>query len=238
MKKTSRRRFGKQLTGALVSLPVMTTVLEGHQQKTQEQKKTAQAEKEHNTPPPMFFMPGSLIIEAATNKNDWDSFQQPQQTDRKTWSVMPKPYPNGGPQPINIYIAHVKVLDGSGEMIYHLDNESTTEKGIPIKITASVYKANGNFFGDCILTPSGNHFELSVPNDKKIKQNNINTDPSTNPGLRQRARFMHAANDDENFIFKKLKIDKGTVNLFDEQDLPSFPGYSDLRVMVWWSNFT
>jgi hypothetical protein len=236
MKKTSRRRFGKQLTGALVSLPVMASVLEGQQQKPQEQKKTDIQVKfrEHNTPPPMFLMPGSLIIEAATTKSDWDSFQQPQQTDRKKWSVIPKPYPNGN-APTNIYIAHIKILDGSGEMIHHVDNENTTDRATPIQLTASVYK-NGNFFGDCILTPSGNHFELSVPNDKKIKQNNPNNDPSTNPGLRQRARFMHA-NNDEDFVFKALKIDKGTVNLFTESDMPTnFPGYSDLRVMVWWSN--
>lgn len=236
MKKTSRRRFGKQLTGALVSLPVMTTVLEGHQgQKPAEQKKTATQTKkirEHNTPPPMFFMPGSLIVEAATAKNDWDNFQPMGQ--RRKWSVIPNPYPDGT-QPVNIYIAHVKILDGSGEMIHHVDNESTTDKATPIKITASVYKANGTFFGDCILTPSGNHFEISVPNNKKIKQKA--NDPSTNQGLRQRARFMHD-DDDEDFVFKSLQIDKGNVNLFTEPDLTENPGYSDLRVMVWWSNIT
>jgi hypothetical protein len=232
MNHTSRRTFGKQMAGALASLPVLTSTIEvvGQDQK-KSGAKDPQTEffQEHDTPPPLIVTSGSLILEANTSKNDWDAFDQV--GNRKKWSVVPNPYPNR-PGPSNVFIAHVKVVDGAGEMVFHFDNDGTVDKATPIHVTATLEKL-GSPFGDCHITAAGNKFELDVPLLKKIKKKN--NDPAAHSS-RQRVRYMHSAGDDDDCQFVGLRIDKGGVNLFNNANLNQLSGYAELKVMMWWEN--
>jgi len=232
MNNTSRRTFARQMAGALATLPVLTSTLEvvgQDQKKSDAQVPRTEFFHEHDTPPPLIVTSGSLIIEANTSKNDWDAYDTV--GNRKKWSVVPNPYLSGV-SPTNVFIAHVKVVDGAGEMLFHFDNDATADKATPIHVTAALEK-NGTSFGDCHITAAGNKFELDVPPVKKLKKKN--NDPATHPS-RQRVRYMHAANDDEDCRFLGLRIDKGGVNLFYNPNLTLLPGYAELKVMMWWQN--
>lgn len=234
MKFTSRRTFGKQLTAAVASIPILASEIDVSGQGRQKKAEAQGERKEHDTPPPAFFMPGSLIFEAATNKNDWDAFQ-PTGSHRRKWSVTPKAYPTTGQAPTNIFIAHLKLVSGAGDLLFHFDNDGTLDRATPIHVTATLQQS-GQPFGDCHLTVAGDHFELDVPDVKKLKQKN--NDPSTNPALRQRVRYMHDQGDDDQCDWVALRIDKGGVNLFYQDGLPSLHGFNDMKMMMWWENLT
>ena len=73
---------------------------------------------EHNTPPPLYFGEGSLIIEAFTDKSDWGP--NVHANGRRKWSIPPRPDPQLPNQPpTNMFVAHIKVIDGAGEKLYH-----------------------------------------------------------------------------------------------------------------------
>ena len=234
MKGTSRRTFARQLTAGLAALPLINSMVEAKEQKAKAPQENL---REHDTPPPALFTPGSFIFEANTNKNDWDAFLPIQSNTRRQWSVIPNPYPDGGTSPTDIYIAHVKLVTGAGDMLFHYDNDNTTDaRTAPIHITATMKKMNGTDFGDCHLTATGNHFEIDLPNLKKLKPKN--NDPSSNQELRpKRVRYMHDAGDDV-CNWTALKINKGTVNLFNITDLNNLPGYRDMKLMIWWENLS
>jgi hypothetical protein len=175
-------------------------------------------------------MDGSLIIEASTDKSDWDSPQQ-MGTSRRKWLVTPRPYLGGPPVPQKIYIAHIKVVDGSGDILFPFDNSATIDKQTQIEVTATVIK-NGTA-ATCHVTIEGNNFTMDAPNGKKInkKQNDLPTGQVRN----QRVRFMEdSPGNVDDFVFTALRIDKGPANLFNV-DLTSLASKGrDLRVMLWW----
>src|SRR6266850_1469718 len=200
MKRTSRRTFGKQLAGALAAVPLASRLAEARiddqqkksggraQQKRSDDRVHSKFESEHNTPPPALLMGGSLVFEAFSEKDDWDiDGDVDTSINRRRWTVKPKAYETVPPtQPTNICIAHIKFIDGAGEMVFPTyNNESNKET--PIVITATLTK-NGQVFGDCRLTAVGDHFEIDLPINKRLKKKS--GDPSAN-SRRQRVRYMH-----------------------------------------------
>jgi len=240
MKKTSRRTFAKQLTGALAALPLTSAVVGAQKQRrTRKQRELSRSvlrtefRSEHNTPPPGLFMGGSLVFEAFSDKDDWDlDGDIDQQTNRRKWSVLPKPYDNGM-TPTNIYIAHIKFIDGAGEMVFPTYNNDTN-KETPIVITATL-KKNGQGFGECVLTTAGDHFELTLPTNKRLRKKD--PDPPAN-SRRQRVRYMHPTiSNPDRCEWVGLLIKKGNDTIYDEPNLPHLPAYDEtLRLMVWWEN--
>lgn len=75
---------------------------------------------QHDTPPPTLFMQGSCILEfglfLASELRQIDSFEH------LNLFLQEKEAKRGGPHPSRIRIAHIKVVDGSGEMLYRFDN--------------------------------------------------------------------------------------------------------------------
>lgn len=230
MKKTSRRNFGKQLTGALAALPVVSLAMSesaSGQPKPIKPNAVPDQRKEHDTPPPMLLMEGSLVIEANTDRTDWTSFQTP--GSRRKWLVTPK----WSTMPRSIYIAHIKVVDGSGEMLFRFDNDLTNDYSTPIVVTATM-KKGGSASGDCQVSVEGTDFSVNLPNTRKIDKRANNEPPDEPLNLnRKRIRFMDNNRDDRH-DFENLSIDKGTNNLYrvNLRDLPSKG--KELRVMLWW----
>jgi hypothetical protein len=229
-KRTSRRNFGKQLTGALAALPVASLAMSdtsSGQTKPIKSRGILDQRKEHDTPPPMLLMEGSLIIEVNTDRTDWTSYQTA--GNRRKWLVTPKwtTIPRG------IYIAHIKVVDGSGEMLFRFDNDMTNDYSTPIVVTASM-KKGGNASGDCQVSVEGLDFSVNLPNTRKIDKR-ANNEPADEPlNLnRKRVRFMDNNRDDRH-DFESLSIDKGPNNLYHVafRDLPSKG--KELKVMLWW----
>lgn len=236
MKKTSRRTFAKQLTGALAALPLASGVAAAQRRRkpvARRPQNQTKIKSEHNTPPPGLFMGGSLVFETFSDKDDWDiDGDIDQATNRRKWSVKPKPYDNGM-SPSNICIAHLKFIDGAGEKVFpNYDNESN--KDMPIVITATLRK-NGLSFGECTLTTSGDHFELALPVTKRLKKK-LGDLPGNS--RRQRVRYTHPGIGNPDVCeWLGLRIVKGNEVIYDEANLPRLPAYDEtMRLMIWWEN--
>jgi len=228
MKKTSRRTFGKQLAGALAAVPLASRLVEARSLDQQKKSSDIEFRSEHDTPPPGLFMGGSLVFEVFSDKNNWNA-DGAVINGRRKWSVKPKPYDNGT-SPTNIFIAHVKLVDGAGEMVFPTLNNEQKE---PIDIFT--LKKDGQAFGDCHLIASGDHFEIDLPTTKRLKKKA--NDPPAN-SRRQRVRYMHESGlNADRCEWVGVKIVKGGVTLYENSDLTQLPGYDQtMRLMVWWEN--
>ncbi|MFS8086421.1 MAG: hypothetical protein ACMG6H_12385 [Acidobacteriota bacterium] len=242
MKKTSRRKFAKQLTGALAGVPLASAATMAQRPKKPKEpadlrpKVKTLIRSEHNTPPPALFMGGSLVVEVFSGKSDWDS-DGGVLNGRRKWSVRPRPYDATATHPeippTRICIAHIKLIDGAGDPVFPTyDNKS--DKSIPVEITVTL---RNQVFGDCHLTTVGDHFEIDLPTNRRLKKKF--SDPPANT-RRQRVRFM------DNSIFPDdvcewvgLKIVKGSDVIYNNQNLTQLSGYDEtMRLMIWWENIT
>jgi hypothetical protein len=109
MKNSSRRSFGKQLAGTLISLPVLASVAEVYGQKRVKSKVQARDFREHNTPPPVLIAEGSLTIETTA---EFGATPTPAGAGRK------RHFMDLGPRRIK----HIRIVDGSGEMLFRKHN--------------------------------------------------------------------------------------------------------------------
>jgi hypothetical protein len=175
-------------------------------------------------------MGGSLVFEAFSAKTDWEDDGGVLNNLRK-WSVRPRPYDNGT-SPSRIYMAHLKFIDGAGKDLFPYDNES--DQAIPIVITATLEKDNDPF-GECKLTTAGDHFELELPSDKRLRRKFADSPANSR---RQRVRYMHRFGfEPDECDWLGLKIVKGNQVLFNEPNLRRLPGYDEtMRLMIWWEN--
>jgi len=109
MKKTSRRRFGKQLTGAVAAMTITSLTGKAEIINTAQKPKAASEQigfRTHDTPPPLEFINGSFVVE---KENDFNN------------TVM-----NGTRREYKVTagrttLEHIKIVDGSGEMLYRKD---------------------------------------------------------------------------------------------------------------------
>ncbi len=144
-----------------------------------------------------------------------------------------------------IILAHVKVVDGSGEIQYRLDNDETQclniEVELGLKEELPVYlSAEGKYF--VIST----HESKTLGRRKDATSSEIDPDPSMNSQKRpQRFRCMEADDDkqgeDETYDeygIETVKVKKGSDTLFrlDLADLKEEG--QELKVMVWWEEYT
>lgn len=229
MKKTSRRNFGKQLTGALASLPLVASQLDVRgQEKTTTQKNEKLRLREHDTPPPMLLMSGSMIIEARTDKTDW-GVGSASGNERKHL-ILPQDN-NGDPPPMNtnIFIAHVKILDGSGDLLFKFDNDQSATKNIPIVVTVVM---DGNSNEKLRVTHEDRRFSLLFPKDHRKIDKKAATDLPMGRH-RQRVRYLDDNGSDAHEI-SSVTVMKGAQQLFsiDIAELPSKG--EELRIMLWW----
>jgi hypothetical protein len=230
MKKTSRRRFGKQLAGAIAAIPIVSSVVEAQQPQTikaDSQKTQAKMFREHDTPPPLVLMSGSMIIEARTDKNDWGVGSQ-SGNDRKHL-ILPKdnndnPPPNGS----NIFIAHVKIIDGSGDLLFKFDNDQSATKNVPIVVTAVM---DGNANEKIRVSHEGRNFALLFPKDHRKIDKKANDLPMGKH--RQRARYLDDNGSDSHEL-SSVAVMKGAQQLFfiETAELPSKG--EELRILLWW----
>jgi len=115
MKKTSRRTFGKQLAAALAAVPVASVALNASGKGRKQKSRTAaDFLKEHDTPPPVLLLEGSVTVETT----DPFGTSHPAGIGRKKHFVSAYN---------DLDLAHIKIVDGSGEMLYRNDKPRDTE---------------------------------------------------------------------------------------------------------------
>jgi hypothetical protein len=228
MKKTSRRSFGKQLTGAIAALPIASLATKGIAGQMDPKKASRvsvqKTEKEHDTPPPLFIQSGSLILEARTDKNDWTHTPMP--GSRRGYRVLTKDR-NDQPPTTAIFVAHIKIVDGSGELVYRFDNYNNTTKSVPVHVNCLM---NGDLTENFHLSVDNTEFVIDVPDKRKIKPKQ--GDPVMN-GKRKRVKYLNDQGSDSHDI-TTIQIVKGPRVLYqvDRSDLGK--GADEMRIMVWW----
>jgi hypothetical protein len=178
---------------------------------------------QHDTPPPTLFMQGSCILEFGLFAADelrrivsFDSFEN---------FLHEKEATRGAPDPSSLRIAHIKIVDGSGEMLYRFDNNQDEVVTI------------GMVLGDLgSLTYRLNHVGhlLDLPANTKIDLKN--GDPPMNDG-RVRLRCLDAGSSNDIDI-SGIRIEKQTnagavpVYFGNFRDLNSEG--TELKIMVWY----
>jgi hypothetical protein len=232
MKKTSRRSFGKQLTGAMAGLPLVNLPRKtaGCGDDTQRNTSANSNRNEHDTPPPVIIGSGSLIFEARTeSKHDWTTTAATTLGGRSALSHTFPAYDNAGqPATSNIHIAHVKIVDGSGEMVYRLDNGDKDD----ITITILMDKGKSEI---ATLRTDKKNFIITFLDTKKLDSNagDPSMDTEDDPTKkRQRARYRDNAGNQKDIYGIEVASDKAGLLL--SLKLQDHKARKELRVMSWW----
>jgi hypothetical protein len=210
MKKTSRRNFGKQLTGALVAVPLASIAVSESASGQRPARPRRQALdrnifNEHDTPPPVMVGEGSLIVETTHAFGN----SVPVGALRKRHYVAD----------YSLYaIAHIKIVDGSGEMLYRNDKPREAEVRIVLDDGSEVK-----------LGRVAEGFYLDLPNDKDLGSAQNQTS--------KRKKKYHPKKSSAHLVIAAIKIAENPTDasplLFKitEGDLNSH--LEESRIMVW-----
>jgi hypothetical protein len=144
----SRRGFARLAAAALAAIPFASSLAQaqrrrrgartsGAQAPVQKPQgvaplRTARGRNEHDTPPPLEIINGSFIV---------DTEEDFLAGDIVSMGAMTRHHIRPGAANNRIFPAHIKVVDGSGEMLFRLDTKPPAMSGSPhpaefIKITA------------------------------------------------------------------------------------------------------
>lgn len=179
---------------------------------------------DHDTPPPVIVTEGSCIFEVSA---EGDTLPAPANagTNRRHYNIPPKKDSTGHPSG-NIYLAHVKIVDGSGEMIFRFDN--TLKQAVDV-----IIRDDDN--DELKLSAVGTKFVVDVKRTKKIAPRSGGVvEPSMNPLKRVRFRYMNDAAGNPERRMKFVTVSIRDVILY-QLDLDSLRSRGEeLKVMIWW----
>ena len=217
MEKTSRRSFGKQLTGAVAAITT-TSFAPGDGERTPNVD-AKQNKRSHDTPPPLDFTNGSLVIEKR------DAFHETSlSTDRTRMEYRTRPYPGNR----TIYPAHVKIVDGSGEMLFRKDDETGA-----LAVSIELRNVNGSAGSASIINAQAlvdrSKFIVDVDSDKTLDLGDqVHNDKPTSKKRTHRYRHSSAA-----LSMWEVTVKQGARILYSisPRELP-LEG-ADLKVMIW-----
>lgn len=231
MKNISRRTFGKQLAVAIAILSIIafsSIATFGQQTATQSKADKDCQRKEHDTPPPTVLMSGSWIFEARTERNhDWSNTTTTTVEGRNAYIHNVPAYDGcGAPATKPIHIAHIKIVDGSGEMLYRLDNDN--KDNVEIKTFMS---ANNREF--VTLKAADKNFVLSFFENRKLMKEEPSMDPQGDPTKkRQRALYKDTGGGADPQIYG-IEVSRAGSIVYGMK-LEGFKAARELRIMIWW----
>jgi len=233
MKNTSRRTFGKQLAVAIAifSVIVFSSIATfGQQTKTQSKDDKDCQRKEHDTPPPTLIMSGSWIFEARTETNhDWSTRTGTTEEGRTAYSHFVPAYDRcGAPATKPMHIAHIKIVDGSGEMLYRLDNDDNAHLA-EIKIKTFMSADKSEFIS---LKANDKNFVITFFENRKLEKEEPSMDPEPEP-TRKRQRALYKDNGGGNKQIFGIEVVKDDYTVYGVK-LDGFKGARELRIMIWW----
>lgn len=230
MKKTSRRKFGKQLTGALAALPVAAVVFEENTLAQKDQQKTPltrtapeRIKTSHNTPPDILIGEGSLFIERKGEYAQNDVVTDPSGTANRR-----KRHHLRASSPRNkIFPGHIKIVDGNGEILYRNDSARNCIIGL------AVQDQDGNLStvnaGASPIVGGTQTLVIDTDIDKGLERTNeIRADPNRKRDFR--FRFRHG---NREFSIVEVKITELNQVLYRVAMATLASTGEDLRIMLW-----
>ncbi|HEX8632698.1 MAG TPA: hypothetical protein VF703_00950 [Pyrinomonadaceae bacterium] len=223
---TSRRSFAKSVAAVVAALPFAPALVnaQGSQQPRRQEPKTTPVRvlddrNEHDTPPPVVVIQGSCIFEVAAAQDSIGNHDD--SGNRRKYRIAPKNMNS------NIYIAHVKIADGGGEMLFRYDNDAH-KKPLGVAVTLSDER-------EMNISAQGNRLEVELEKAKKlaVKSGDLTSSPSTSQNRRARFRYMDNGGNDDHYI-KSLRVFTNNVTLYqlDLSDLKQ--NGEELKMMIWW----
>jgi hypothetical protein len=207
-KKTSRRSFGKQLTGAVAAISIASLACKGEEKSEETQTKgpLVQAKKiTHDTPPPTEIVDGSLAVESYVD------FGNPTAQGNR-WQYKQSSSPK---------IAHIKILHGSGDMIYR----NLSADGCTIRLDWKDKDGTTDY-----LKISGNQTVFMIDCDKRMN-------PGRTGKKHRPYRWDHPGNS-KDFRIESIKVSDSAGNTLFQVTAPPPPSPPDVipeeyKVMIW-----
>ena len=248
----SRRGFTKSIGLALAAIPFVSSLVEGQQkrrsgrapakQHTQmprcKQDAAANLEdnrNEHDTPPPVEIINGSFIIE--TEKDFAIGDIMPVSGGIKRHNINPNSTLNHN----RIFPAHIKVVQGSGEMYcrYNADDKNNPHLPEFIKITALLKDGTLVTIGSTPVVNNRQTFAIDVNNKRSLFPPTSAHDKPVGKKRHARRRVKRDDGRPSDTSISVLTITDTNPNLPTPQerlnvsmdDLPA--GGDELRVMIW-----
>lgn len=209
MKKTSRRNFGKALAAGLASLPGVS-LANTNQQKFAEQKasnpaesqKLSEKKNQHDTPPTFLITQGSFIIELdkplayVTTTNGKKKYRRPKAS--------------GG---VDAELDHIKIVDGSGEMLYRND----APRGCEIVLTLEE-SLEAKIYGGS---------ELIVEMTDTLNVGTAQSGPRKRPH-----KYVPSST-----LILGIKVQKGTSEIYSVAHTEVASRLEEVRIMVWHKDY-
>ena len=220
MTKTSRRTFGKQFTGAIAATALFSQSANtaGQTQKTTKRDSEDAKFYHQNTPPPIVIEDGSLNFSFKTTT--------PPTEDPSGNDYIYKARILGTGQN-NIH--HIRVLHGSGDLLYEdLEASGST-------ITIEIQETGARPIGEIKVEGS--------PDEVKVTSRKINTGMSqlrpggaTGMGMNRKHRFSHQGSGANDFRITSITIDKtdGSSQRFKApNEQAGRPFSQEYRILIW-----
>ena len=212
MKKTSRRSFGKQIAGALVTLPIASSAgSPGASAQTATQEKPREPGNQriftaHDTPPPVLISDGSLVIESEYQ------FDESSSGNRHFYR---------GPGVIKPDIGHIRVFKDNGDKIY----EDLYAEGSKIEIVW--INEDKNVTGNVRIS-GGAVFEIN--SDKNLSRQSVSK--------RRRHKYDHPGQGGNKRIrIESIEIEnpKGAKTKFTAASTGSAASFlpDEFRMLIW-----
>jgi hypothetical protein len=225
MRQTSRRQFGKQLTGTLAAAALTSLVTKAQQpaktQKPTKQKPKSQREgigfRTHDTPPPLEFDNGSLVLE---NVGEFDNMIT--SGNRREYHINPRTGAKISP-------AHIRILAGNGEQKFYRDGTDTFQ--IVIELRDANETPGSSLIINALSTPNQDKFVIDVDSGSEFRLgNHANNDKPTSK--KRNRRYRHTAAD--TLSIYKITV-KDTASLFSKTFNVRTWGArgADSKIMIW-----
>lgn len=205
MKKTSRRSFSKAIAAGLVSLPAASLANAvkkgGHgilEANTAEPQRLLDARNQHDTPPTFVMAQGSFIVEI-----DKPLAPAGVSGGKKRYR---RPKAVGGR---DAHFDHIKIVDGSGEMLYRNDNARDCEIVLALESSLEVKVFGGR--------------ELMIEMTDSLDAGTAQSGPRKRPH-----KYVPSS-----LSILAIKVQRGTSVLYSVARNEVVSKLEDARIMVW-----
>jgi hypothetical protein len=215
---TSRRSFTKSIALALSAAPLASTIVSAHSAEGADvQKKRVESfDRTHDTPPPLTFENGSFVMERVGEFQNGDEVIN---GNRREYRHRPLSGATISP-------AHIKIVDGTGEVLYRNDHADNCVLSVVVEMTGGALSVvNARRSSD------SSRFVIDVDSNKTLdKGNHNNNDKPTSKKRDRRYRHSGAQRIKEITITRSV-ADPSVLYYVLLSDLPA--NGDDLKIMVW-----
>jgi hypothetical protein len=232
MKKTSRRTFGKQLTGAVAALPLVgldrkASAVTGHERRTDPpQQKKWEIRSHQDTPPPVIIEEGSIKVDVKDQNLGAGGVLPAHPGGGYRWEFPKSSTSN------DIFLVGIKIVTGADRLLFYLDRDFGTVDRQPIIVRIHV-EGPDNARQELVLSTEGKYVTLKVPPRRELKKLSTTDPPSVG---RLRFRYHDEVNN-TNYPIKSVAIATGAGQVISRIDPSRLPeGSSGLKIMLWFED--